>query len=152
MLLLLSHASSSTCSCRALFFFLPHLFRSRNHGGEAHAGDTPSELARSATGLFLEKRVIKKKKKVRRKEAARCKGGEGDGGGKNMTEVTKDSLSLSLSRAPVHSSSPYSPSRTLSRTARAEACIVGWSRGLTKTGRGLVFFSFSFWILLFCFL
>ena len=38
------------------------------------------------------------------------------------------------------------------RTARAEACIVGWSRGLTKTGRGLVFFSFSFWILLFCFL
>ena len=43
----------------------PHLFRSRTHGGEAHAGDTPSELARRATGLFLEKRVIKKKEKKR---------------------------------------------------------------------------------------
>ena len=35
----------------------PHLIRPRTHGGEAHAGDTPSELARRATGLFLEKRV-----------------------------------------------------------------------------------------------
>lgn len=67
--------------CFPCFFFdlllprsllpLPHLFRSRNHGGEAHSGDTPSELARSATGLFLEKRVIKKKERKKKGEKKR---------------------------------------------------------------------------------
>ena len=45
-------ASSPSLPKRYALVILPHLVRPGDDGGEAHAGDAPSELARSAPGLF----------------------------------------------------------------------------------------------------